>query len=1103
MEIIKNLYQAGKRVGVLIEDGTERYPVPLEGLFARTIFDELKTSGYTLTNVELPEFVKNGCKISELPGEGEEWVPTDEENMLFLNTTLTYEMIPIAERFSLCETASVKIAERVGSYTINTREEFMEYINQISAGCFDDDYLPINYFVAPEARFELVELMGDPEVVRALNILANRRRFNFARLKRLKKFLTSCGLPVSTPAEIIDGYMEWGFDGVNIAITGKNTELTSDNPMVEEKVTIDEPFPGYAQLQRANAQFHTIQPVLVGKNINAPNGVLFPGDIPGVEPIYRVSDKYKNRPIYVDVTSPGSKFGLRRDRLGVGEYGAEQIFVFEQQPVRTWYLLDAYNTFVYTNEQIRLRISVSGHELRERYGDDCDGTSRSAVFNYNNLCVQNPANFYMNIPLEFWDDSKRELLKKISILRTIAHNTYLRGEVPCDKSSYSLLTALGCSPYNAVRTIATMNKFFDTSIIIGGEDGNSIDPSIDKFLCDDDVISYFAGGCTGELMVPSFYRDGSIKHDRNIVAGDMSAYTLYPVDRKVELIEDIIRGGIDLGAISRARAEQAMFDSSPAYRALYCAHFILGMPIDLISEKCAEYDNQGVGFTLEYNGTRIYVPMPRCDLAAKAAASEEVTLYKTRIIEAPTFFMIYDVARELSNNENLANKPIGVAGVYCRRLNYNINANHDNYSSKETGIDKVIERLVTSYLEAKASGAFLTAAEQEKNELEAHKAARLAILTFYAYGSLERVTGCPADWSDVLNENATLIANCCGRFADSLIAITSDYYDYADSKGNYSWNYYCVNADVFPDKVVPHGSLCIHETNIRAVYDDNTIAANFNVLVERGLIAKTTYFANERSSWSMYDYTDGHLNAVPHIKKALTVFAFEFYKDADLYKTLCACTMKNLDDRIEEFSNENPRYRILADYAISTYYKRAVKLQAECPDGQWFVAPKHPVVEAYPSIYGNAEETVPNSSYRPVVDPTTDKKNYPVGKAAAIVGPQYDNVSGQIGGLPVKQPIIEKVTRALNEAPTVVSGKLELMDRFSIDDLVVHPELIDLDFGGKEPIMIMRGYVFAGGEHVELNMLDTLDSSKHAVHIVDGRTCIIQADTGRLYRVTV
>ena len=1102
MDIIKNLYQNNRRVGVLIEDGTERYPIPLEGLFARTIFDELKKSGYTLTNVEQFEFVKNGCKISDLPGANEEWKPSETDEMIFANTTSTYEMIPIAERYTLCENVSVRIAERTGNYAIKTREEFLKYIESIANGCADNDFLPVNYFVAPEARFQLVELMADPTASRAMNILAERRKFNFARLQRLKNFLAhELGMSVSTPTEIIDGYMEWGFDGLDFGITGKNTEICDANPMVTERAVLNEPFPGYAQLQKANARFHSTQYILVGKDMH---DQLFPGDIDGVEPLYKVSDQYKRNPIFTEVTLAGSKFHQRRDRLGLGEYGAEQIYLFEQQPVRTWYMLDAYNSFVYTNEKVRLNLAINAQEIRDFYNDGRSAQTVSGNFEYNNLCVRDPSNFYTTIPLDLWDNHDLERLNKITTLRSLARDTYLRGEVPCDKTSYSILIDMGVAPINAIRFIANTAGFYETPILMGEDDKPLCDPTVDKYLTDDDILSYFEGGCTGDLIVPSIYDNGTIVHNRALVEKGTEGLALFTVERKVELIESIMSGAIDLGKINKARAEQMLIDATPTYKALYCLHFILGMPIDMIAAKCREYDNQGAGFAIEYAGKRVFVPVPRCDLAAKAAVHEEMNLHRARLRESPTFFMVYDVARELSNNENLANMPIGVAGVFCRRLAYKVNGKGTDYSVKATGIDEVIAELVDAYCTDKLDGKFLPANEREQIETDAQKASRLAILTYYAYGSLNSITGCPADWSGILLKHNEVIQASCGRFADSLLAVTSDYLDYAKEDGTFGWNYYCVNANIYPNEVVPHGALSLHETNLRAVFDYATIEQNFQVLVERALIARNTYFSDPNSCWSSYDYREGHLNGVPHIVKDSTAFYFEYVTDSTLYANLSGCTPMNYEEYYNELLATNPRYKILMNYSLNYYFRYATALRNQCPQGMWFVAPKHPLLNVYPAIYEKQEEAMSNAEYRPIVDPATDKTNYPVGKAAAIVGPQYDNVSGLLGGLPVKQPVIEKMSHlALTAAPTVVRGNMTRLTGFTSEEIMVHPDLICLDFGNRKPITMLRNMLFVNYEHIELDAVSQLNTDEYAVCILDGRTCIFMSDTNELWRVTV
>ena len=69
-----------------------------------------------------------------------------------------YDMLgtemPLEERkkfLSTEEVQTVKLAE--GNYTIQTREDFLRYLEEASNTKMAEDFLPINYFVHPAALF--------------------------------------------------------------------------------------------------------------------------------------------------------------------------------------------------------------------------------------------------------------------------------------------------------------------------------------------------------------------------------------------------------------------------------------------------------------------------------------------------------------------------------------------------------------------------------------------------------------------------------------------------------------------------------------------------------------------------------------------------------------------------------------------------------------------------------------------------------------------------------------------------------------------------------------------------------------------------------------
>lgn len=132
------------------------------------------------------------------------------------------------------ETSVIEFKE--GEYTIKTREDFIGYLNYIDAtykNYCPGINMPLNYFVAPEARFTLEELNDERnECHKYLPIILKRHSFrNYEDYEKLLDWLIEKGvLKTKTPTmlEFLQAYNSWGVDGINAKCIGVKGEVNVD-----------------------------------------------------------------------------------------------------------------------------------------------------------------------------------------------------------------------------------------------------------------------------------------------------------------------------------------------------------------------------------------------------------------------------------------------------------------------------------------------------------------------------------------------------------------------------------------------------------------------------------------------------------------------------------------------------------------------------------------------------------------------------------------------------------------------------------------------------------------------------------------------------------
>lgn len=225
MEIKKRLIMPGSAEvnAVLLNDEGEEYPVFLESLHNTIIFPLLLESGYKLTSLPYG-FVKNGVAFDSLPTEQYSCDDIMLERMYnSIGAKLPYD--ELKAKMDVQEVQGRPIPPT--NYTIHTREELLHYLDMTSKASLEEDFLPLNYFVAPEARFNVKEFQS-LEYRHYAQLIDNRRVMSVNKFRRLVEWLKNFGLPANyTVQDILDTYFAWGFDGVDFTVINLRRENRS------------------------------------------------------------------------------------------------------------------------------------------------------------------------------------------------------------------------------------------------------------------------------------------------------------------------------------------------------------------------------------------------------------------------------------------------------------------------------------------------------------------------------------------------------------------------------------------------------------------------------------------------------------------------------------------------------------------------------------------------------------------------------------------------------------------------------------------------------------------------------------------------------------
>lgn len=224
MEIKARLKTIGSNEvnAVLLNDSGEEYPVFLKSLHNTIIFPALIESGYKLTGLPYG-FIKDGVELNQLPIQSYECTEQEVE-MMYNSIGVPVSQEELKKHIDITEVKGM--AEPPTNYTIFTREDLLQYLDAYATAELDDDYMPLNYFVAPAARFSIKEYTSQ-EYDKYVKIISSRREMTLQKFYKLVEALKGFGLPANyTVSDVLDAYFAWGMDGLDFKMVNR-TRISS------------------------------------------------------------------------------------------------------------------------------------------------------------------------------------------------------------------------------------------------------------------------------------------------------------------------------------------------------------------------------------------------------------------------------------------------------------------------------------------------------------------------------------------------------------------------------------------------------------------------------------------------------------------------------------------------------------------------------------------------------------------------------------------------------------------------------------------------------------------------------------------------------------
>lgn len=607
MDITMLYTRAGKVMAAQLTDGNESYPVLIDALGNDVILPQLIESGWHLTSLPLT-LNKNGVDLMSLPKS--EWT-TDLESRYGQDM---YDMLgtpmPMEERRKLIHHVQTSSSFKEGEYKITTREQFITYLDSIKDGVPDEDYMPLNFIVHPNARFSIDEYLKNHTYA---NIINSRRKLSYTRYKRLCGFLKQHGMPAKfNDVDFLRAYLQWGVDGVQFSYKG-NPEVGkvynkfdyvlkwSDAAQIMEPVEINT----YTTRQVFTIVVRTETGMRVIPPVGYTEDQLFNGE---------------QLPIYdYEVPNPRCHFKLTMDE----DANVRSLIPGEATVVKRK-VVHPYNQWLCACEHPIGEIIASYDTFRFGQALKAPGIS-----------ISTPSGSPMPTSLIGDEESIRVSGFTMSVSQLIAD----KRRIKTDASLYKALRINGYSDYSALMYFITTNGYYDASrpAMLTGSDGNEYPIILNSSMVDvylkarnnpehyDEII---------ETMPVSVYSD------------DLSR------DELVSMVADMFSGVLD-GAINNARMDEAFKQESAIkaetyYSTLRAITMCTSTSIEDIYAQVKNWE-AGKPLVINFDGGHITMDGSKFDMVQREYENQVRIIRYEHVMKAPYFVWVDGIVKEFGD----------------------------------------------------------------------------------------------------------------------------------------------------------------------------------------------------------------------------------------------------------------------------------------------------------------------------------------------------------------------------------------------------------------------------------------------------------------------
>ncbi len=605
---IKKLYRmpGGKEpTAALLNDEGEEYPVFLESLHNTIMFPELINSGYKLAGLPY-DFVKGGKSIMDLPVE--DFTTSDPNVMQQMYDSLGTKM----ELSEISKFIDATIARGIPTpptdYVITTRADFLDYLRNYKRFPREEDFLPLNYFVAPEARFTAREYLNG-ENAEYISIINSRRNMSIKKFHSLVAWLEERGLPKSAQfIDILEAYFAWGIDGMTEMFVSKKRKETAIN------------------LAPGSSEFRI-----------DPNVASFITENPYT--------------IYV------STFGL------IDSSGRWKVAPEDQQ--RHWRTVendprkfDEFCQNIKSGEHVRVKlkaqstktvIELQGPETIVEFSNDTimitrldDTKTRTIRTTFTTITIPSLASATSTLPYDLALPRNVEQLNEHCRTEALAKYIYNIRKDPRHVSSYDALRASGASPKDAILYVLTYANMIATEQVIGAEVAVGED-QIAKIM-PTVVDSYLAG-----------LRPGKDASEAN-------------KDDAYNVIQSIVDGEINIDNIAVGLQMDSMIDLSSIYEDIKAINKIMGISLSDIYNIINARPENATEVNFTGNGIKFILDISPISYAVEGLAKDLKMYQMNAAQKAVRFYEVIQVARDVCAPSELGvieeAKPVAIEYYY-------------------------------------------------------------------------------------------------------------------------------------------------------------------------------------------------------------------------------------------------------------------------------------------------------------------------------------------------------------------------------------------------------------------------------------------------------